>query len=122
MPISPSRCPKFIAPQVPILSAQPPEGDGWIHEIKHDGLRTLLRIDRDNIRAFTRGGHDWSDKYKRVIEACGKLRCRSAVIDGEVIVQDKNGLSDFGALRAAIEDGPHRLVMFAFDLLFLDGE
>ena len=38
--------PKFIAPQVPILSAEPPEGDGWIHEIKHDGFRTLLRIDR----------------------------------------------------------------------------
>jgi hypothetical protein len=43
-------------------------------------------------------------------------------MDGEVIVQAKNGLSDFAALRAAIEGAPHRLVMFAFDLLFLDGE
>jgi ATP-dependent DNA ligase len=42
--------------------------------------------------------------------------------DGEIIVQDKNGLSDFAALRAAIESSPHRLVMFAFDLLWLDGE
>src|SRR4026207_2152905 len=78
--------PKFIAPQVPILSVEPPEGEGWIHEIKHDGFRTLLRIDRSDIRAFTRGGHDWSDKYGRVIEACRKLKCQSALIDGEIIV------------------------------------
>jgi len=116
-----SRLPKFIAPQVPILSADPREGSGWMHEIKHDGFRTLLRIDRGDVRAFTRGGHDWSDKYSRVIEACRKLKCQSALIDGEIIVQDKNGLSDFAALRAAIEGAPHRLVMFAFDLLFLDG-
>jgi bifunctional non-homologous end joining protein LigD len=122
MPTTPFHLPKFIAPQVPILSAAPPEGDGWIHEIKHDGFRTLLRIDCGDVRAFTRGGHDWSDKYGRVIQACGKLKCQSALIDGEIVVQDKNGLSDFAALRAAIEGAPRRLVMFAFDLLFLDGE
>jgi len=58
MPASPLRLPKFIAPQVPILSTEPPKGDGWIHEIKHDGFRTLLRIDRGDVRDFTRGGHD----------------------------------------------------------------
>jgi len=100
----------------------PPAGPNWIHEIKHDGFRTLLRIDRGEVRAFTRGGLDWSDKYGRVIDACSKLKCQSALIDGEIIVQDKNGLSDFAALRAAIEGAPHRLVMFAFDLLFLDGQ
>jgi bifunctional non-homologous end joining protein LigD len=52
-----------------------------------------------------------SDKYQRVTDACRKLRCRSALIDGEIIVQDEHGVSDFAAL----------LVMFAFDLLFLNG-
>jgi DNA ligase D-like protein (predicted ligase) len=121
MPVS-SRLPKFIAPQTPTLSANPPSGPGWVHEIKHDGFRTLLRLDRGRVQAFSRGGHDWSDKYGRIVEACGKLRCRAALIDGEVIVQDKNGISDFAALRAAIEGASHRLVMFAFDLLFLDGK
>jgi bifunctional non-homologous end joining protein LigD len=101
-----------------MLSREPPMGGGWIHEIKHDGFRTLARVDRGKAQAFSRGGHDWSDKYSRVIEACRKLYCRSALIDGEIIVQDKNGVSDFAALRAAIEGAPHRLVMFAFDLLF----
>jgi len=113
----------LLSPHVIRFLASPAsEREGWIHEIKHDGFRTLLRIDRGDIRAFTRGGHDWTDKYGRVIEACSKLKCKSALIDGEIIVQDKNGLSDFAALRAAIEGAPHQLVMFAFDLLWLNGE
>ena len=118
---STSKVPAFIAPQPPMLSAERPAGAGWIEEIKHDGFRTLLRIDRGQVQAFTRSGLDWSDKYQRVIEACRKLRCRSALIDGEIIVEDKNGVSDFAALRSAIDREPHRLVMFAFDLPFLDG-
>jgi bifunctional non-homologous end joining protein LigD len=49
-----------------MLSRDPPTGGGWIHEIKHDGFRTLLRVDRGKAQAFSRGGHDWSDKYSRV--------------------------------------------------------
>jgi bifunctional non-homologous end joining protein LigD len=79
----------------PVLSAEPPTGSGWIHEIKHDGFRTLIGFSGRNIRAFTRSGLDWSDKYQRVIEACRKLRCRSALLDGEIVVQDKNGVPDF---------------------------
>ena len=74
-----------------------------------------------DVRAFTRSGLDWSDKYQRVIETCQKLRCRSVLIDGEIIVQDAKGVSDFAALRAAIEWEPQRLVLFAFDLMFLNG-
>ena len=77
-------------------------------------------IDRGKVRAFTRRGHDWSDRYQRVVGA-GKLRCRSAVLDGEVIVQDEKGRSDLEALYRAMADEPHRLIYFAFDLLHLDG-
>jgi bifunctional non-homologous end joining protein LigD len=118
----PVKTPAFIAPQIPMLSAEPPTGPGWIHEIKHDGFRTLISIAGKGARAFTRSGLDWTDKYSRVIQACRKLRCQSALIDGEIIVQDEKGVSDFAALRAAIELEPHRLVMFGFDLLFIDGQ
>ena len=57
-----------------------------------------------------------------MIEICGRLACKSAVIDGEMVVQDENGLTDFNALRSAIYTAPHRLVLFAFDLLHLDGQ
>jgi bifunctional non-homologous end joining protein LigD len=122
MPPKPLQVPAFIAPQLPMLSAEPPSGSGWIHEIKHDGFRTLIGIAGKDARAFTRSGLDWTDKYSRVIQACRKLRCRSALIDGEIIVQDAKGVSDFAALRAAIDRAPHRLVMFGFDLLYIDNQ
>src|SRR5687768_4598088 len=106
MPPKPLKVPAFIAPQVPVPLAEPPTGSGWFHEIKHDGFRTLIGLSGKDARAFTRSGLDWSDEYQRVIEACHKLRCRSALIEGEIIVQDKNGVSNFAALRAAIEWEP----------------
>ena len=112
----------FIRPELPTLVSEPPTGEGWIHEIKYDGYRTLIVIDGDQVRAFTRNGNDWSRAYSRVVEVCGRLACKSAVIDGEMVVQDENGLTDFNALRSAIYKAPHRLVFFAFDLLHLDGQ
>ena len=112
----------FIKPELPTLVPEPPTGAGWIHEIKHDGYRTLIVIDRGQVRAFTRNGNDWTRAYTRVVEACGKLACKTAVIDGEMVVQDEHGITDFNALRSAIYTAPHRLVFFAFDLLHLDGQ
>ena len=57
-----------------------------------------------------------------MVEAAAKLSCHAALIDGEIIVQDENGISDFDALRSAIHKAPHRIVFFAFDLLHLDGQ
>ena len=51
-----------------------------------------------------------------------QLLCRAALFDGEIIVQDENGRSDFEALRSAIFKAPHQIVFFAFDLLHLDGQ
>ena len=70
---------------------------------------------------FTQRSRLEQQMIPKVTDACRRLRCRSALIDGEIIAQDKNGVSDFAALRAAINREPHRLVLFAFDLLFLEG-
>ena len=107
---------------IPTLAKEPPAGDGWLHEVKHDGYRTILVVANGPARGFTRNGNDWTDRYGRVCEAVAKLRCRSAVLDGEMIVQGRNGIPDFDALRADIERGGQRLVLFAFDLLHLDGK
>lgn len=111
----------FIAPMLPTLVSQPPEGTEWLHEIKHDGYRTQIDVAGDATRAFTRNGHDWSERYAHVLAAAGRLACATATLDGEVIVQDENGRSDFRALRSAIERDRSRLVFYAFDLLALDG-
>ena len=107
---------------MPTLVETPPKGDGWSHEIKYDGYRTELIVDPDVIGAFTRNGHDWTDRYPAVVEAAGGLPTLSAIIDGEIVVQDESGVTDFQALRSAIAGEPHRLIFFAFDLLHVDGE
>ena len=112
----------FIRPEIPTLVPEPPAGEGWIHEIKHDGYRTLIVIDQNKVRAFSRHGRDWTGPYRRVVNAATKLPCKAALIDGELIVQDENGISDFDALRSAIHRAQNRLVFFAFDLLHLDGQ
>ena len=50
----------FIKPELPTLVSEPPTGEGWIHEIKYDGYRTLIVIDGGQVRAFTRNGNDWT--------------------------------------------------------------
>ena len=57
----------FIPPQVPSLTDQPPGAADWIHEVKYDGYRTMLLVERGTARAYTRNGHDWSDRYPGII-------------------------------------------------------
>jgi bifunctional non-homologous end joining protein LigD len=113
---------RFIPPQLPSLTDQPPEGLDWIHEVEHDGYRTMLVIELGNALAYTRNGHDWTDRYPGIIAMARKLPCRSAILDGEVIVQDALGVSDFEALQAVLRSQPARLIFYAFDLLHLDGK
>ena len=112
----------FIPPMLPTLVEQPPEGDGWVHEIKFDGYRTQVVIEAKDARAFTRNGFDWTGKYGTILDAARALKCRSAIIDGEVAVQAQSGVTDFRALRRSItSSSPRQLILFAFDLLHLDG-
>ena len=112
----------FIKPMLPTLVDAPPKGDGWTHEIKYDGYRTELIVDRDEAGAFTRNGHDWTDRYRVMVDAAAALLCSTAIIDGEVVVQDDvTGVTDFQALRSAIAGEPHRLTFMAFDLVHLNG-
>ena len=67
--------------------------------MKHDGYRMMLVIERAMLY-YTRNGHDWSDRYPGIIATARKLPCRNAILDGEVIVQDGCGVSDFEALQA----------------------
>ena len=112
----------FIPPQLPTLTVQPPEGAEWVHEVKHDSYRTMLVVEHGSARAYTRNDHDWSNRYQRIVEAARELSCRSAILDGEVIVQDARGVSDFEALQAALRSKTVPLIFYAFDLLHLDGK
>jgi bifunctional non-homologous end joining protein LigD len=113
---------EFINPQLATAVDHPPPRAGWIHEVKYDGYRTLLLIERRRVRAYTRNGFDWTHRYPGIAKAAAKLGCRSAIIDGEVIVQDERGVSDFEGLKSAIRWLPQSLIFCAFDLLHLNGK
>jgi bifunctional non-homologous end joining protein LigD len=112
----------FVEPQLLTPIDHPPTGSDWIHEVKHDGYRTLLVIERCKARAYTRNGFEWSERYPGIVSAAAKLGCRAAILHGEVIVKDDRGVSDFESLRSAIRWQPHTLLFYAFDILHLDGE
>ena len=100
-----------------------PEGPQWLYEIKYDGYRLALAVGSESARVFTRSGLDWTAKFPALAGAARGLKCRSALIDGEAVVFDKQGVSDFPGLVAALERGETGAVVYlAFDLLALDGK
>ncbi|MEJ7925358.1 DNA ligase D [Sphingobium sp. AN641] len=115
------KCPPFRAPQLATLVDAVPGGKGWLHEVKYDGYRILLAIGGDGVRAYTRTGLDWSDRFGAIVEAAGGIAAGSALIDGEVVALDKDGRPSFSALQSALKHGGD-MHYFAFDLLERDGE
>jgi bifunctional non-homologous end joining protein LigD len=67
-------------------------------------------VERGQARVFTRNGFDWSDRYPSIVRAASNLKCKSAIIDGETIVQNGHGASDFEALSSALRQRPHSII------------
>jgi bifunctional non-homologous end joining protein LigD len=112
--------PRFIAPQLATLVDAPPRGAEWLHERKLDGYRIAARIENGAVQLLTRSGKDWTPMFGNVAGALARLPVRSALIDGEVVVNDAQGHSRFQLLQNALER--HASVeYYAFDLLHLDG-
>jgi bifunctional non-homologous end joining protein LigD len=114
--------PDFVPPSLATLRATAPSGEGWVHEIKFDGYRIQARLDHGDVRLLTRKGLDWTSKFPNVAAAVADLPARTALIDGEVVVEDENSVSSFAALQAALKASDReRFVYYVFDLLHLDG-
>jgi bifunctional non-homologous end joining protein LigD len=112
----------FIPPQLCEIRPAPPEGEGWLHEMKYDGYRLQLVLDQGRARLHTREGHDWTPRFHALAKAGEALKANSAVIDGEAVVFDDEGLSDFPVLVDSLKHGHGGIALAAFDLLHLDGE
>jgi bifunctional non-homologous end joining protein LigD len=114
--------PSFLEPSLASPTSTPPNGRDWIHEIKFDGYRLQARIDGGKVKLLTRKGLDWSEKFRPIMEGLKALKLGSALLDGEVVVEDAAGISSFSNLQADLSAGrTDRMVYYAFDLLYLDG-
>src|SRR6201987_6151946 len=90
------RAPPAIRPvQLAMLVDAVPAGDRWIHEMKYDGYRALVAVGASEARAYTRSGLDWSDRFPSILSEARQLKVRSALIDGEAVVLDAEGRSNF---------------------------
>jgi ATP-dependent DNA ligase len=75
----------FIPPCLPTAAPRAPSGDQWWHEIKHDGIRVIARKEDKRVRLFSRPGNDLTDRFPLIVEALGRLRARSCILDGEAV-------------------------------------
>ncbi len=114
--------PKFVAPQLARLLDAVPEGDAWLHEVKLDGYRMQVRIEGSRVTWTSRNELDWSATFGHFDAEVASLRCESALLDVEVVALRDDGTSSFSDLQAALsEDRIDDLVVYAFDILHLDG-
>jgi bifunctional non-homologous end joining protein LigD len=113
----PRTAPGFIAPQLATLEPAPPQGPGWLHEIKFDGYRIIAVVKAGKVTLFTRNHLDWTHKYRRIAEAVEQLGLQDAVLDGELVAHDKAGKASFSLMQAAAQDEHVPLIYNVFDLL-----
>jgi bifunctional non-homologous end joining protein LigD len=98
-----------------------PSGERWIHEIKFDGYRVQMHIANDDIKVFTRRGNDWTKRFRKVAADAYLINAGSAIIDGEIVVPAADGTTDFSVLQNEVKGKSAKIVMVAFDLLYLNG-
>jgi len=114
--------PAFRPVQLATLVNAVPTGSRWLHEMKYDGYRLVVAIGSGEARAYTRSGLDWSDKFGHILAQAAKLNVSSALLDGEAVVMDEDGRSNFQTLQGAFKRAPESIDFIAFDLLELNGE
>ena len=110
----------FIAPCLPTSAPQPPSGDDWLHEIKHDGFRVIARKSGERVRLYSRPGNDLTDRFPLIVEALARLQPRSCILDGEAVACGEDGIANFDRIRYRRHDAD--VFLYAFDLIELDGD
>lgn len=113
-----------LSPQLLSRASEPPNGDGWIHEIKYDGYRLLASVEHGRASLRSRPGADWTSRLPLIARAVALLPVKSAQIDGELVYLTDCGFPDFEALQGAVRSTKQatRLYYQVFDLLGIDAE
>jgi bifunctional non-homologous end joining protein LigD len=110
----------FIIPAQPVMASKPPSGANWVHEIKHDGYRMIVRRDGPIVRIFSRNAYDWTARFSAIAAAAGQIKAKGFTIDGEAVVLGPDGLSQFDELRR--REAAHTAILYAFNLIEHDCE
>ncbi|MFP5220800.1 MAG: DNA ligase D [Acidobacteriota bacterium] len=113
--------PQMLKPQLATLVQAAPDGDDWLHEIKLDGYRLGASIRNGVVRLFTRNGNDWTSKFESIRAELAGLPVEQALLDGEAVVLDEQGISSFQRLQNALDGGNSEIIFYVFDMIHCDG-
>jgi len=114
------KMPLTLTPMLTTLVDKPFDAEGWAYEIKWDGYRALAFIQGSDAELKSRNDKSFNEKFYPVYEAVKTLGV-SAILDGEIVVINEEGLSDFGALQNWRSEADGELFYYVFDILWLDG-
>lgn len=113
--------PGFIEPALATSIEKVPSGERWVHEIKFDGYRVQVHLRDSAVKVFTRRGNDSTNRFKKIAADAWHINAGSAIVDGEVVVPSADGTTDFSILQNELKGRSTKIVMVAFDLLYLNG-
>ena len=113
--------PGFIEPALATSVDKVPGGRRWLHEIKFDGYRVQVHLVNGAVKVFTRRGNDWTKRFRKIADDAWHIAAGSAIIDGEVVVPADSGTTDFSVLQNELKGKSTKIVLVAFDLLYLNG-
>src|SRR5215472_4727682 len=110
----------FIAPCLPTKTDKLPSGSQWLHEIKHDGFRTIARKEGQRVRLYSRPGNDLTHRFPLIAETLARLRSRPCIVDGEAVPCDYNGVASFDLIR--FHTANVSIFLYAFDQIEMNGD
>ncbi|PKN17357.1 MAG: hypothetical protein CVU71_16400 [Deltaproteobacteria bacterium HGW-Deltaproteobacteria-6] len=117
-PVAP--IPHHIRPMLATLAKKSFDHPDWIFEMKWDGYRAIAEIENGTVRLYSRNGISFDKKFSPVFAALTTFPME-AVLDGEIVVVDREGRPDFQMLQDYQKSGKGHLVYYVFDLLYLQG-
>lgn len=125
-----AKMPATVKPMLASLVDKPFSDDEWLFEVKWDGYRAVCFIESGKARLISRNGHDLGPRFPVLAELPAHVEAKTAVLDGELVALDDQGVSRFQLLqptwrrRAADAEpvDPRRLVYYAFDILYYNGQ
>jgi bifunctional non-homologous end joining protein LigD len=112
--------PKGFSPMLATLVDKPFDADNWVFEVKWDGYRAVAHCDGKEVSVISRNNKSFNEKFYPITAALEQLNLH-AVLDGEIIISNKEGVSSFGDLQNWRSEADGELLYYVFDLLWLDG-
>lgn len=112
--------PGDLKPMLATLTTDPFDDPEWMYEVKWDGYRALAYLNKGKVELRSRNNNVFNEKFFPVYKAM-KLWPVKAVVDGEVVVINKQGHSRFTDIQNWRSEADGELVFYVFDILWLNG-